>query len=78
MNNETINLIQNLIDNFDLEQKRLEHNITNGIIKKSASNEEVLTLAKELISDRKRIKRIVQMLEDVKSIALSNNGYSAQ
>ena len=71
MNKENFKLLQCLIDKVVLEQERLEQSIKNGSVEKSATNDEVLDLAKGLIADIAKVKRIRDMLEDVKSMCRS-------
>jgi hypothetical protein len=68
MDNEIVTMIKTLIDKFSSEQKRLEQKIIKGTIKESVSNDELLALAKDLISNTTKIKRIILMLEDIKSM----------
>jgi hypothetical protein len=68
MDKENVKLLQCLIDKVVLEQERLEQSIKNGSVEKSATNDEVVALAKSLIADIVKIKRIKHMLEDVKSL----------
>jgi len=63
-----VSMIQTLIDKFSSEQKRLEQKIIKGSIKESVSNDELLALAKDLVSEIKKIKRIILTLEDIKSM----------
>jgi hypothetical protein len=70
MDKENVKLLQCLIDKVVLEQERLEQSIKNGSVEKSATNDEVVALAKSLIADIVKIKRIKHMLEDVKSMCV--------
>jgi hypothetical protein len=68
MNKENVKLLQCLIDKVVLEQECIEQRIKNGTVEESATNDEVVALAKGLIADITRVKRIIHMLEDVKSM----------
>jgi hypothetical protein len=65
-------LLQELIQEVILEQEYLEDHIKNGKVEELATNAEILNLAKNLISDISRNKRIKEMLEDIMSLTHTN------